>query len=210
MKTPPLQAAFPRAIRHWTKTDPVLARLARSQGPRRLPLPRAGGFASLVISMLHQQVSVAAGRSITRKVQAACGGRITAHALARLGADELRACGVSRQKQGYLQDLARRTLDGDVDFRRFAAMSDQQVIETLTRVKGIGSWTAKMFLLFHLQRPDVVAPEDLGLRIAVARAYKVPPSRAAKIMLQRQPSWSPYGSLASLVLWAHKDGPAPG
>lgn len=200
-----LHAQLPAALRHWAKTDPVLARLARSQGPRPMPLPRASGFASLVIALLHQQVSVAAGRSITRKVQTACGGRITPRAIARASESELRACGVSRQKLGYLRDLAERTLRREVDFRRFAQMTDAEVIENLTRVKGIGSWTAKMFLLFHLQRPDVVAPEDLGLRLAAARAYRVPVSRAARLLESRQAHWSPYGSLASLVLWTHKD-----
>jgi DNA-3-methyladenine glycosylase II len=155
--------------------------------------------------LTHQQVSVAAGRSIARKVQAACGGRITAQAIRRLSEAELRACGVSRQKQAYIRDLAEKAVNGEVDFRRLARMDDAAVIEALTRIKGIGTWTAKMFLLFHLRRPDVVAPEDLGLRMAVARAYRVPMSRAQRVMDHRRPLWSPYGSLASLVLWAHKD-----
>ena len=200
-----LHDAFPKALRHWSKTDPVLARLAKAHAPQAMPSPRASGFASLVVALLHQQVSVAAGRSMTRKVQAACGGRITARAIERTSEAALRACGVSRQKQSYIRDLAARTLRGDVDFRGFARMPDAEVIGSLTQVKGIGTWTAKMFLLFHMRRPDVVAPEDLGLRMAVASAYKVPMSRAVRVMQQRQAAWSPYGSLASLVLWAHKD-----
>lgn len=196
---------YERALAHWSRADPVLARLARTHAPRTLPRPPEAGFASLVTSLLHQQVSVAAGRSIERKLRRACEGRVTAARIRGLSPTALRACGVSRQKQGYLRDLAAKTLDGSIDFRRLSRHRDEDVVSTLTQVKGIGPWTAKMFLLFHLRRPDVVAHEDLGLQVSVQSVYGIPRSRAARFLERKAPVWSPYGSLASLTLWAHKD-----
>jgi DNA-3-methyladenine glycosylase II len=201
----PLLADLARALAAWEKSDPILARLARAHGPRSMPRARDGAFSSLVTSLIHQQVSVAAGRTITLRVKAACGGRITPHAIARLLPRTLRAAGLSRQKQSYVLDLAQRTLSGELNFRRISRMSDQAAIEALTQVRGVGTWTARMFLLFHMERPDVVAPEDLGLRMAVSRAYRVPEKKAAEFLIERSAVWRPYGSLASLVLWAHKD-----
>ncbi|MBI2077967.1 MAG: DNA-3-methyladenine glycosylase 2 family protein [Euryarchaeota archaeon] len=198
-------ADLPAAIRAWTTTDPIMARLARRTPPRPMAAGRTTGFATLVTALIHQQVSLAAGRSITRKVTAACGGRLTPDAVLRASPANLRRAGLSRQKRSYVLDLARRTNRGDVSFRRLARETDTAVIETLTRVRGIGSWTAKMFLLAHLKRPDVVAPEDLGLRLAASHAYNIPLAKTAQFLESRRPLWRPFGSLACLTLWAHKD-----
>ena len=196
---------LPSAIKHWTSTDPVMAKLAKATPPRSIDAARSTGFATLVISLIHQQVSLAAGRSITRKVKAACGRRLTPASVLATSPAKFRAGGLSRQKRSYVLDLARRTQRGQVSFRRFPFQTDDAVIEALTRVRGIGSWTAKMFLLAHLERPDVVAPEDLGLRLAAAKAYGVPIEKAAAFLEQKRAAWRPYGSLACLTLWAHKD-----
>lgn len=87
-------------------------------------------------------------------------------------------------------------------------MTDAAIIEELTKVRGIGVWTAKMFLLFHMARPDIVSPEDLGIRLAVSKAYKVPESRVVSFIGKQAGKWSPFGSLASLTLWASKGSPA--
>lgn len=205
-----LLAHLPDAIRAWETRDPVLARLARATPPRPASDRRTSGFHSLTVSLLHQQVSLAAGRSITRRLTRACGGRITPSRLLRLPPETIRGSGVSRMKASYLRDLAVRVDSARLEFRRLRTASDEEVVEALTAVRGIGPWTAKMFLLFHLQRPDVVAPEDLGLRLAVADAYGVRMDRTARFLERNAPRWSPYGSLASLTLWAHKDARRPG
>ncbi|HLE48009.1 MAG TPA: DNA-3-methyladenine glycosylase 2 family protein [Candidatus Thermoplasmatota archaeon] len=200
-----LFSSLPAAIRHWKTNDPIMARLAETTPARAIGAARSTGFSTLVVSLIHQQVSLAAGRSITRNVVAACGGRITPAAVLGASPAKLRAAGLSRQKRSYVLDLAHRTHRGEIGFRRFAHQGDDAIIETLTKVRGIGPWTAKMFLVAHLQRPDVVAPEDLGLRLAAAQVYGVPAPKAAAFLEARRAAWSPFGTLACLTLWAHKD-----
>ena len=197
----PLLALLPKARRRLARTDPVMARILKEHPPEARSLEPKAPLAALVESITHQQVSLAAGRTIYGRVEAACGGAVAPAALLALGPERLRECGLSRPKAAYVLDLAARTASGEVDFARFPGMTDDEVIETLTRVKGIGAWTAKMFLLFHLSRPDVLAHEDLGLQIAVSQAYGVPREEAAATMKALGPKWSPYGSVVSLALW---------
>jgi DNA-3-methyladenine glycosylase II len=195
----PLLDLLPKARRRWARQDPVLHRLSKEHPPTGRSVQKAPPFAALVGSIAHQQVSLAAGRTIYRRVEEATG--VTPAGVLRAGPDGLRAAGLSRPKVAYVLDLAQKAKDGNVDFARLAEAPDEEVIETLTQVKGIGVWTAKMFLIFHLDRPDVSAPEDLGLQIAVAQAYKVPRTRAAKKMEKMAPLWAPYNSVAALTLW---------
>jgi DNA-3-methyladenine glycosylase II len=146
-------------------------------------------------------VSVAAGRTITKRIAEACGGKITPAGILQAGPTRLKAAGTSPQKLAYLTDLATKATTGEIRLSELAKKSDDEVIEELTRVKGIGVWTAKMYLIFHLGRPDVVAHEDLGLQIAVSKAYKVSRGRAAKRILKLGAAWSPYSSVAALTLW---------
>lgn len=200
------RAGLRAALRHFDRHDPTIARLLRA-APHVRPLRRRrDGFDSLVAALIHQQVSIAAGRSILRRFRAACGGRISPARVLALSTGEFRAAGISRQKMAYIRDLAGKVASGAVNFRAVARAADEKVVESLTQVKGIGTWTAKMFLLFHLARPDVVSPEDLGLRIAAARAYSIPMSRAAGFLERRAKTWTPMGTLACLALWANKDG----
>ncbi|MHB8604834.1 MAG: DNA-3-methyladenine glycosylase family protein [Thermoplasmatota archaeon] len=201
MTTDPLLDALTRARGHWAKHEPVMARLSRAS---RLPAPAfrgsdQDGFASLLQSITHQQVSLAAGRAIFSRVEAATGA--TPRGVLAAGTEKLRAAGLSQQKARYALDLAAHVEEGRLDFSRFPKMSDADVIAALTDVNGIGVWTAKMFLLFHLARADVLPFEDLGCQIAVARAYRVPAKRAAAKMRALGPKWSPYNSLAALTLW---------
>ena len=197
----PLLALLPKAKRRWARTDPVLHAIAKAAPPPARSLVFDEPFHALVGSIAHQQVSIQAGRSIFQRVDAACGGRATPEGVLAAGPEALRAAGLSRPKVAYVSDLAQKALGGEVDLPRLAQMSDEEVVEQLTRVKGIGVWTAKMFLLFHLSRPDVHVPEDLGLQVAVAQAYKVPRTRAVAKMAKLGPLWSPYNSLAALTLW---------
>ncbi len=197
-----LQALQPTAERHWSKTDKVMAKLSRANPiPGDAPIKGTDGFAALVQSITHQQVSLAAGQTIHGRLVKVLGGFVTPRRVLNRSPDQLRAAGLSRGKSAYILDLADKTLRGEVEFARFEEMPDQAIIEELTAVKGIGDWTAKMFLMFHLQRPDVLAPEDLGLRIAVSNAYGVDPDEAADFMVARRPLWSPYCTVAARVLW---------
>lgn len=199
--TDPLLELVPKARRRFARTDPVLHAILKAHPLPKRSLDFTDPFEALVGSIAHQQVSLAAGRAIFGRVQAACGGAVRPAPLLAAGPDALRAAGLSRPKVAYALDLAAKALSREVDFDALPAMADAEIVEALTRVKGIGVWTAKMFLLFHLARPDVLPHEDLGLQIAVSRAYKVPRARAAARMAKLGPAWSPYASVASLALW---------
>ena len=115
--------------------------------------------------------------------------------------EEVRRVGLSRQKRAYLIDLARHFVDGEIPTRSFAGMSDEQVIESLTRVKGVGRWTAEMFLIFVLNRPDVLPVDDLGLRESARRFYKLPARPRAKELTALGEAWRPWRSIATWYLW---------
>jgi DNA-3-methyladenine glycosylase II len=197
----PLEALQPAAQRRWARTDKVMHGLSKAHRLAPWPLAAPDGFSSLIQAFTHQQVSMAAGVAIHTRVVEACKGRVTPQAILKAGETNLRAAGLSRPKVAYAMDLADKTLRREVEFDRFEAMADEPIIEELTAVKGIGTWTAKMFLIFHLGRPDVFAPEDLGLRAAVADAYKVPVDEAAEVMASMRPKWAPYNSVAARLLW---------
>ena len=190
------------ATKHWQTTDKTLARLSkRNPLPHDAPIQEEDGFATLVISIVHQQVSMAAARTIQARLVKLLGGKITPRRVLNRSPEQLRTAGLSRGKAAYILDLADKTARGEVEFDRFPTMSDEAILAELTAVKGIGVWTAQMFLMFHLQRPDVLPTGDLGLRIAVAEVYKVPQAEAAQEMESRRERWSPYCSVASRVLW---------
>lgn len=143
---------------------------------------------------------MAAGQTIWSRVEAATDG--TPEGFVAAGEQRLRAAGLSRQKAAYCLDLAARTLEGSLDWDALAALDDDEATRTLTAVKGIGTWTAKMFLIFHLGRPDVCPWEDLGVRLAVQRFYDVPATDTARWLRDEAcPRWSPHNSLAARVLW---------
>lgn len=198
----PLHEYQAEAEAHWAKADRVLAALSR-----RNPLPAephaltGDGFSTLVLSIVHQQVSMAAARTIQARLVKLLGGKITPRRLLNRSPDQLRGAGLSRAKAAYVLDLADKTARGDVEFERFPTMTDEAILAELTAVKGIGAWTAQMFLMFHLHRPDILPTGDLGLRLAVADAYQVPEQEAAEEMLARREAWSPYCSVAARVLW---------
>jgi DNA-3-methyladenine glycosylase II len=197
----PILADRPKALRRWARSDPVLHKIAKAVPPPPRAFAQDEPFRALVGSIAHQQVSLAAGRAIFGRVTDACGGAATPERVLELGPEKLRAAGLSRPKVAYVLDLAEKFETGEVELSRAAERTDEELVAMLTEVKGIGVWTAKMFLLFHLARPDVSVPEDLGIQIAVARAYRVRRDRAAKKAAALAPLWSPYNSLAALTLW---------
>ena len=190
-----------RALRHLRKSDPVLAEVIRRVGPFQL-VPKRGRFQSLVRSILAQQISTAVARSMLRKLEARLApSKLTPLSLGRLSFDDLRAIGLSRQKATYLQDLTEKVVSKTVRLQRVHRLSDEEIIEELIQVKGIGRWTVQMFLIFCLGRPDVFAPDDFGLRSAIQRLYGLAelPKRAEAEEIAAP--WRPYATVASWYLW---------
>lgn len=195
------------AIRHLKAADAVLAAIIERVGPYRLQL-REPTFETLVRSIVYQQVSGKAAASILARVQQAVGPRFTAKAVLQLTPEELRACGLSRQKTAYVRDLAEKVVRRRVNFRKLAVLSDEEVIENLTQVKGISVWTVQMFLMFALQRPNVFPHADLGVRNAIRRAYNLSEVPTPADLLRISEPWHPYCSVATWYLWRSLDGPA--
>jgi DNA-3-methyladenine glycosylase II len=155
-----------------------------------------------VRSIVSQQISVAAARTIWRRLEEAVEPHgIRPEVLARFTVARFRKSGVSRQKAGYLHDLSEKCRDGTVRLSRLGRMTDDQVVEELIQVKGIGRWSAHMFLIFALGRPDVFPHDDLGLRSAIVRLYKLEklPDREACLAIGDR--WRPYSSLGSWYCW---------
>lgn len=192
---------LPDAILHWKACDPLLAKQALVRPPVPIVKRVPTAFAALARSITSQQVSLAAAKAIYGRLTTLCGGRVSAARVNRLTPGRLREAGLSRSKASYVSALAKRFEDGDLSGHRLSRLADEAIIETLTESPGIGRWTAQMFLLFHLHRPDVVAPDDWGLRMAVEAIHGVSRDASRKFLAEKASDWSPYGSLASLTLW---------
>jgi DNA-3-methyladenine glycosylase II len=199
---------YARARRTLMRKDPVLAAIIRRHGPCGLGAVRErfDHFQMIVRAIVFQQLSTKAATTIhNRMVALMPDSRPTVAALGALSDEQLRTVGISRQKAGYLRDLCAKVGSGDVQLDDLDAMTDDEVIASLTRIKGIGRWSAEMFLIFRLLRPDVLPVGDLGILTAVKKAYglKKPPTpdRLRKI----GEAWRPYRSVASWYLWRSLD-----
>ena len=196
------------AVVHLKKSDPVLAGIIERVGPYRIRYLEPA-FATLVRSIVFQQLSGRVARVIfDRLLNLLPERQLTPAAILALTAEQMRAAGLSNQKTKYIRDLAERTFAGEVDFTLLPGMSDDDVIAMLTQVKGVGVWTAHMFLIFALQRHDVLPVGDLGIRTAMRKAYRMralpKPARMEKIAR----AWRPWCSVASWYLWRSLDGEA--
>jgi DNA-3-methyladenine glycosylase II len=191
------------AVRHLKRADPVLASIIERVGPSRFVRPATGSHLdALVRSIVSQQLSTSAAATIHSRLIALVGipEPLPHHWLA-LNDPDLRAAGLSRQKIAYIRDLARHVQDGALPMAKLHDMEDDAVIEALTEVKGIGVWTAQMFLMFRLGRPDILPVLDLGIRNAIRRAYRLRKEPTAKRMHALAKPWEPYRSVASWYLW---------
>ena len=189
------------AERHLKRRDPVLGAVIRQVGPCLYSLQR-DRFGMLVRSIVFQQISGAAARTILgRLTDALPGNQLAAEGLAALSPEQYRLAGVSKQKAGYLQSLAELSLTGDLRLTRIGRYADDEIIDQLTQVRGIGVWTAQMFLMFSLGRPDVLPWDDLGVRQAIRKLYGLPqmPTRAESERIAAP--WRPYASVASWYCW---------
>jgi DNA-3-methyladenine glycosylase II len=197
----------PRGLAHLRRSDPVLAEVISQVG--RLPDARDGRpdrddhYGALVRAIVGQQLSVSAARAIYTRLTDRYGGRTpTPQQILEEEPEELRAAaGLSRAKVGFLGSLAEHVLSGELELERLDELDDDAVMAELVAVKGIGEWTAHMFLMFHLDRPDVLPVGDLGIRRAIERAYGLDElPQAATIEAIAEP-WRPYRTLACRYLW---------
>ena len=204
---------WPRAKRRLSAADPVLGGIIRRH-PRIALASRGDAFHTLARSIVGQQISVKAADSVWSRVCGACG-ELSPGSVMRRRATTLRGCGLSERKVEYLRDLAAHFADGRVDPASLARMSDDDVVTRLTDIRGIGRWTAEMFLIFNLQRPDVLPLDDLGLLKAIGRHYL--PGHAVASLLKGEgrrqvedlaSRWVPYRSVATWYLWRSLD-PVP-
>jgi len=166
-------------------------------------------FEMLARAIVFQQLSTKAATTIYRRLEEAAGGALTPESIQNLSVGEMRRAGLSRQKLGYIRDLAEHALSGKVDFAKLPAMSDEQVIASLTDIKGVGVWTAHMFLLFSLRRPNVLPIGDLGVRVAIQKAYRKRKMPTPKQVERIARGWHPYCSYAAWYLWRSLEFPAP-
>jgi DNA-3-methyladenine glycosylase II len=183
--------------------DPVLARLILCY-PNVHMQRRGDPFTTLTRAIVGQQISVKAAQSIWARF-AECVGKVTPANVAAKEDTALRACGFSGQKVSYVKDLARRFAAGEVKPRRWGRMEDEAIIEELVEVRGIGRWTVEMFLIFHLQRPNVFPVDDLGLRRAMERNYNGGEPLTRDEMRAIGTPWDPYRSVATWYQWRSLD-----
>jgi DNA-3-methyladenine glycosylase II len=197
---------YAKARRVLARRDPVIRDLMRQLGECGLArAQRTDPFRALLHAIIAQQLSTKAAATIEARFTALFDGRPTAAAIAAASDDRLRAVGISPQKLGYIRDLCGRTLDGSLALDALERLPDEAVIDALTGVKGIGRWTAEMFLMFRLHRPDVLPVGDLGIVKAVQRAYKLRLAPTPVRLTRLGENWRPYRSVACWYLWASLD-----
>jgi len=193
-----------KAVIHLKKSDPVLRAIIERVGPCRMEfgLPE---FSSLAEAIVYQQLNGKAAVTIFRRFAALAGEPLTPEGILKLTDAQMRGAGLSKQKSAYLKDLAAKTHSGLLDFARLVNASDDEVIEHLTQVKGIGVWTAHMFLMFSLRRPNVLPTGDYGVQVAVKKHYNKRKLPKPKDMEKIAKLWEPYRSIACWYLWRSLD-----
>jgi DNA-3-methyladenine glycosylase II len=198
------------AAEHLRASDDTLKRIIDERGPldqeARLRGRPPDPYGALLRSIVGQQLSTKAARSIYGRLEELFGGRApTPQELLDADPELVRAAGLSRPKVKYLRSLAEHVLSGELELERLPDLGDEEVEREITAVKGLGQWTAHMFLIFHLGRPDVLPVGDLGVRRAVERAYGLEALPSAEELERLGERWAPYRSLASLYLWESLD-----
>lgn len=193
------------AHQHLAQADPIMAALVGRQGlvMREICRDQSEYFGRLARAIVGQQISTKAAASIFGRLIAHTGEPIAPAALIALDEETLRACGLSTAKRLALRDLAQHALDGRLDLEHLATLPDEAVLAQLIAVRGIGRWTAEMFLMFALGRPDVLAADDLGIQNAIQRVYALDtrPTPQAVRHLAIEGRWHPYATAACFHLW---------
>lgn len=202
--------AGPKARKALSEADPVMARLIEKNGAvvrRELGRERPGdAYGTLLRAIVGQQLSSKAAATIYKRVLDRFGGHApTPRQLLKADPDELRTAGLSRAKVAYLRDLAEHVEEGTLELERLPELPDEEVAALLTAIKGLGQWTADMFLIFHLGRPDILPVGDQGIRRAIQLEYGLRKLPDAKRMRQIARPWQPHRTLACLYLWSSLD-----
>jgi DNA-3-methyladenine glycosylase II len=192
------------AIHHLRASDPILSEIIDRVGDYQITF-RDPDFETLVRSIVYQQLSGRVASVIFGRLAKAAGGKLTPENILKLRPSRMRTLGLSGQKTAYIRDLARHTRGGSVVFEELPALPDAEVIERLTQVKGIGVWTAHMFLMFALRRTDVFPTGDLGIRNAIRKAYGMEELPQPAEMEAIAARWRPYCTVASWYLWRSLD-----
>lgn len=193
-----------KAEQHLSKADKVKKRLVKAHGPCPLASRKYRPFDTLVGSIISQQLSAKAADTIKSRIIGIVGTPFKPTEVLRANVDALRAAGLSGAKVRYVRELAERVADGRLSFDALESEESESVISRLIEIPGVGRWTAEMFLIFGLKRPDVLAVHDAGLQRA-ARMLYVNPSRSDRRLEEVSESWRPYRSVASWYLWQHLD-----
>jgi len=188
-----------KAIHHLRRSDPVLAGIIDRVGDYRIEF-RDPDFETLVKSIVYQQLSGRVANVIFGRLARAAGGKITPENILKLRPARMRAVGLSGQKTEYIRDLARHTRDGRVRFEELPELPDEEVMARLTAVKGIGVWTAHMFLIFALRRHDVLPTGDLGIRKGYGLAWGIPTPTPKQLDLLGEP-YRPYRTVVAWYCW---------
>jgi DNA-3-methyladenine glycosylase II len=195
-----------KARRLLLRRDPVLAALIRKHGECGLArAQRSDHFSALVRAITGQQLSTKAAATIFGRLVLLMPDGVTPKALSTLTDEQLRSVGMSRQKITYFRDLCDKAISGVVPLEALDAMSDEEVIAALTKVKGIGRWSAEMFLMFRLHRPDVLPVDDLGIVNAIKNVYRLRKRPNADRIRKIGAAWQPYRSVACWYLWRSLD-----
>jgi DNA-3-methyladenine glycosylase II len=194
------------ALAYLRSADPVLAEIIERVGDYAMQYHEPT-FRALVRSIVFQQLHGKAARAIFDRLQQKAGGEITSESILKLRPAQMRALGLSKQKLTYIRDLARKTRDGLVEFQKFPSMTDEEVMAELIQVKGIGEWTAHMFLMFALRRPNILPTGDYGVRSAMRKAYGMKVMPKPRTMERIAKCWHPYCSVASWYMWRSLDVP---
>src|SRR5580704_15177550 len=192
------------AIHHLKRSDPILSEIIDRVGEYQIAF-RDPDFETLAKSIVYQQLSGRVASVIFGRLAKAAGGKVTPENVLKLRPSRMRTLGLSGQKTAYIRDLARHTRDGRVVFDELRELSDAEVIECLTQVKGIGVWTVHMFLIFALRRTDVLPIGDLGIRNAIRKAYGMAELPQPAEMEELAKQWRPYCTVASWYLWRSLD-----
>lgn len=200
-----------KAIAHLKNADPVMARLIERVGTCKLTIRDQGThFDAIARSIVFQQLSGKAASTIHGRFEGLYGGRSPLPAeLTETSHEQLRSVGLSRGKAAYLKDLATHVVAGEVPVETLHELSDEEVIVALTRVKGIGRWTAQMFLMFRLGRPDVLPDLDLGIQKGIQQAYRLRKLPSPEKVKKVGAKWAPYRTIASWYLWRLLDTAKP-
>ena len=200
-----------KAVAHLRKVDPKLAEVIDRIGPfKGWPVRNGTHFDAVCRSIVFQQLSGKAAGTIHGRFEGIYGGRAPLpDELATTTDDKLRAVGLSRQKSAYLKDLGAKVAAGNLPIETLHELTDDEVIAALTQVKGIGRWTAQMFLMFRLGRPDVLPDLDLGVQKGIQRTYRLRKLPTPERVKQIGAKWAPYRSVGAWYMWRLLDAPTP-